>query len=148
MSATTPSFCCSEVRRQCVDTLCKEWNVWKRVLLKEFFILTRCYGWGLLTLISLLMFLIYFLNMIFFFFFRLLVCKTFLVMTMFLLHVDLKNSVMPKMTLSWITVVRHSLTIFVTLKWRIRIVTCCEWSGLGCWRWHWEDSLWVNEVFT
>lgn len=62
----------------------------------------------------------------FFFFFRLLVCKTFLVMTMFLLHVDLKNSVMPKMTLSWITVVRHSLTIFVTLKWRIRIVTCCE----------------------
>lgn len=30
-------------------------------------------------------------------------------MMMFLLHVDLKNSVMPKMTLSWITVVRQSI---------------------------------------
>lgn len=52
------------------------------------------------------MFLIYFLDVIFFFF-RLLVCKTFSVMMMFLLHVDLRNSVMPKMTLSWITVVRQ-----------------------------------------
>lgn len=43
----------------------------------------------------------------FFLFCRLLVYKTFLVMMMFLLHVDLKNSVMPKMTLSWITVVRQ-----------------------------------------
>lgn len=53
------------------------------------------------------MFLIYLLDVIFFFLFRLLVCKTFLVMMMFLLLVDLKNSVMPKMTLSWITVVRQ-----------------------------------------
>ena len=55
------------------------------------------------------MFLIHFVDMIFVFFFRLLVCKTFLVMMMCLLHVDLKNSVTRKMTLSWITVVRQSI---------------------------------------
>lgn len=69
------------------------------------------------------------------FFFRLLVYKTFLVMTMFLLHVDLKNSVMPKMTLSWITVVRQFIDHFCnpeTKAWDL--VSWCLLSGLVCCR--------------
>lgn len=74
----------------------------------------------------LLMFLIYFLDVIFFFLiFRLLVCKTFLVMMMFLLLVDLKNSVMPKMTLSWITVVRQFFDCLDNSEME-------AWGGLAC----------------
>lgn len=86
----------------------------------------------ILLLISLLMFLIYFLGVIFL---RLLVCKTFLVMMMCLLHVDLKNSVTPKTTLSWITAVR----LPVTRRWRRGVVTWCRLSGLHAIfedRWH------------
>lgn len=74
-----------------------------------------------------------FLRCEFFFFFRLLVCKTFLVMMMFLLHVDLKNSVMPKMTLSWITVVRQSIDHLCNRVMEVwDVVTLCMSSSLTC----------------
>lgn len=66
------------------------------------------------------------------FFFRLLVCKTFLVMMMFLLRVDLKNSVMPKMTLSWITVVRQFIDHLCNPEmeaWDSHLVHV-KWSGV------------------